>query len=94
MRFEWDPAKDRANRLKHSVSFELAALVFDDPAHLSIQDRHVDGEERWQTFGRVGPVVVLLVAHTYVDANGDETIRIFSARKATRSERLRYEQGA
>mgnify|MGYP002785250153 CR=1 FL=1 len=94
MRFEWNLAKDRANRLKHGVSFDTAALVFDDPAHLSVQDRHVDGEERWQTIGRVGPVVVLIVAHTYVDADGDETIRIISARKSTRSERRRYEQGA
>jgi uncharacterized DUF497 family protein len=51
MRFEWDPNKSRANRRKHGVSFETASLVFDDPNHLSVQDRFEEGEERWQTLG-------------------------------------------
>ena len=93
MRFVWDEKKNPANRLKHHVSFETAMLVFDDPHHLSAQDRHMDGEERWQTLGLVGGVVVLLVAHTHADADGEEVIRIISARKATRRERLRYERG-
>jgi uncharacterized DUF497 family protein len=75
------------------VSFETASLVFDDPYHLSIQDRHENTEERWQTLGLVGGVVVLVVAHTYrEDGWGDEVIRIISARKATAHERRRYEQ--
>lgn len=93
MRFVWDEKKNRANRLKHRVSFETAVLVFDDPFQLSIQDRYVGSEERWQTFGLVGGVVVLLVAHTYADEDGEEVIRIISARKATRHERARYERG-
>src|SRR5204862_460266 len=44
MRFEWDPNKSRANLRKHGVSFETASLVFDDPNHLSIQDRFEEGE--------------------------------------------------
>ncbi len=96
MRFEWDEAKARANTTKHKVSFELARRVFDDPMHLSIQDRHEAGEERWQTLGSVGGVVLLLVAHTYgyVAESGEEVIRIISARKASRHERAVYEQGA
>ena len=93
MRFEWDEAKDLANRRNHGVGFELAQLVFDDPFHLSIQDRHEGGEERWQTLGGVGPVVILLVAHTYFERDGEEVIRIISARKATRHERSSYEEG-
>lgn len=94
MRIEWDDAKNRINRAKHQVSFELAQLVFDDPHHLSRQDRHKDGEERWQTLGLVGGVVLLLVAHTYREGDqGEEEIRIISARKATAHERKRYEQG-
>ncbi len=94
MRYEWDDNKDRANRAKHGVSFETASLVFDDPAHLSIQDRHACGEERWQTLGLVGGVVVLMAAHTYrEDDSGEEVVRIISARKATAQERQRYEQG-
>ena len=93
MHFEWDPVKDRANQAKHSVSFETARLVFDDPHHLSVQDRHVGGEERWQTIGLAGGVVVLLVAHTYrEEEGGEEVVRIISARKATSHERRRYEQ--
>jgi len=91
LRFEWDEAKSRANRRKHGVGFETAALVFDDPKHVSIQDRHVEDEERWQTLGRVGLFVVLLVAHTYRDDDGDEVVRIISARKATAHERKVYE---
>ncbi len=65
MRFVWDERKNRQNRAKHKVSFESAVLVFDDPNALSIQDRFVAGEERWQTLGLVGGMVILLVAHTF-----------------------------
>lgn len=89
---EWDPRKSRLNRSKHGISFETAQHVFDDPMHLSIQDRYEDGAPRWQTLGIVGNVV-LLVAHTYdEDGEGEEVIRIISARKATARERQRYEQ--
>lgn len=54
--------------------------MFDDPFHLSIQDREVEGEARWQTLGTAS-ALVLLVAQT-VDDGGN--IRIISARKATR----------
>jgi uncharacterized protein len=94
MRFEWDARKDAANRLKHGVSFELARRVFEDPSHLSVQDRHEAGEERWQTLGLVGPHAILLVAHTYEDENGEEIIRIISARKATKRERQVYDERA
>lgn len=93
MRFEWDEAKSRANRLKHGVTFETAREVFDDPLHRSIPDRVVDGEQRWQTMGLVGGIVLLLVAHTWRDEEGDEVVRIISARKATRKERREYENG-
>lgn len=92
MEFTWDAKKNRLNRRKHRVSFETAALVFDDPFHVSILDREVDGEWRWQTIGVVGAMQVpLLVAHT-VDEEA-EMIRIISARKATRRERNVYAQG-
>lgn len=54
MRFEWDERKDQRNRARHGVGFETAALVFDDPDHLSIQDRYEGDEERWQTLGLAG----------------------------------------
>jgi uncharacterized DUF497 family protein len=93
MRIEWDEAKSNSTYRKHGVSFETAQLVFDDPHHLCVQDRQVDREERWQTIGPVGGAVLLLVAHTWRDENGEETVRIISARKATARERQHYEQG-
>lgn len=88
----WDDAKNASNRRKHGVTFETAVLVFDDPAHLTRQDRTEAGELRWQTIGRVGDTVVLLVAHTWYDAKEGECIRIISARRATKVERRIYEQ--
>lgn len=92
MNYIWDPEKDAINRSKHGVSFKTAALVFDDPFHLSVIDRVVEGEERWRTMGQIGGLVILVVAHTYKEQDGEETIRIISARKATRSERRYYER--
>ena len=87
MDFIWDARKNRLNRRKHRVSFETAVLVFEDPNHVSAQDREVEGEARWQTIGMVNGRV-LLVAHTVDEENG--LIRIVSARKATRPERRVY----
>jgi uncharacterized protein len=93
VQFVWDETKNRANKVKHGVSFETAKRAFDDPLLVSIPDRHEHGEERWATFGLVEAVVLLVVIHTYVEQNGEEIIRIISARKATRSERAYYEEG-
>lgn len=81
------------NRVKHGIRFEDAVLVFDDPQHLSQQDRIENGEYRWQTIGVVHGIVVILVAHTIRFESGNEIIRIISARKADRKERSRYEHG-
>ena len=89
-RFEWDEEKNRANLAKHKISFETARLVFEDPLALSIQDRFVDDEERWQTSGVIDDVLLIVVAHTWTDDEGDEVIRLISARKATRGERDAY----
>jgi len=93
VRIEWDRNKNQSNRAKHKVSFEVASLVFDDPLHVSRLERVVDGEERWQTMGLVGGVLLLMVAHTWEDADGETIIRIISARKADAHERNRYEKG-
>jgi len=93
MRFVWDEKKSRRNRAKHKVSFETAARVFDDPRAISRSERIEGGEERWQTLGLVGGIVVLLVAHLSYEEEGDEVIRVISARKATPRERRMYEEG-
>jgi hypothetical protein len=92
MRFTWDEDKNRRNLAKHKISFETARLVFEDPFHVSRLDRDVEGEERWQTMGLIGSVVVVLVAHTYREEGDEAVIRIISARKATSHERRYYEQ--
>jgi uncharacterized protein len=92
MRFIWDEEKNRRNLAKHKISFETARLVFEDPFALSRMDRIVDGEERWQTIGLIGAVVVVLVAHTYYEERDEPAIRIISARKASSHERKQYEQ--
>jgi uncharacterized DUF497 family protein len=89
MRFEWGEEKNRGNFAKHKVSFDTAMSVFDDEQALSIVDRVVDGEERWQTLETVSGIV-LIVAHTYRDEDRQDVIRLISARKATLSERRAY----
>ena len=91
MRIEWDEKKNRANKDKHGLSFELAQEIFDDPLALSRLDRVEGGEERWQTLGVVEGIV-LLVVHTVSDNSDGSVIRIISARKATRREQISYEK--
>jgi uncharacterized protein len=92
-RFEWDPVKEKTNRRKHGVSFDVARHVFDDPDALTEHDRIESDERRWQTLGMVGGVLLVLVAHTVRFENEqDEVIRIISARRADRKERQRYEK--
>ncbi len=92
VRIEWDENKNRANQRKHGVSFELAQEVFDDPLALSRPERVVGSEERWHTLGLIEGVV-LLVTHMVQGDEGEEVIRIITARKATAHERRHYEQG-
>ena len=69
--------------------------MFDDPLHLSRQDRIEGGEMGWQTIGLVGGTVLMLVAHTVHETEEDgravDIVRIISARAATRQKRRRYE---
>jgi len=95
IRIEWDEAKNLSNQHKHGVSFEEASRVFLDPLYVSVKERIEKGEERWQTFGLVGNVLVLMVAHTVREESVEgipvEVIRIITAREATARERRRYE---
>jgi uncharacterized DUF497 family protein len=88
-RFEWDPAKDRANRAKHGVSFQEALELFSNGVDcLEIYDeRHSVQEDR---FIAVGPIRVGIIVVVYTERSED-VIRILSARMATAREREGYE---
>jgi uncharacterized DUF497 family protein len=79
---EWDETKAFAYLRKHHVGFDLAARVFLDRLAISYQDRIENGEQRWQILGMVDEYLLLLVAHTVNVAEGEDLIRIISARKA------------
>jgi uncharacterized DUF497 family protein len=92
-RFEWDPGKAKSNHRKHGVRFEMAIRVFADPFALTVQDRIEGNELRWKTVGVVEGFLLLVVAHTAVDDEGDgEVIRIISARRAGSKEGRCYEE--
>jgi uncharacterized DUF497 family protein len=91
MVFVWDENKNRINRRKHDVSFESAVRAFEDPHAVSYVERVVDGQERWHTIGLASGMIVLLVVHTVEDENGEEKIRIISARKAAHIDRALYD---
>jgi uncharacterized protein len=98
MRYEWDDAKNRLNQKKHGVSFELAALALEDENCLIRQDRIDEtGEQRWHALGAAqlaaGTRAVLFVVHVYREVrNGEEIVRIISARRADKHDIKRYQE--
>jgi uncharacterized DUF497 family protein len=90
MTWTWDEDKSRANERKHGMTFETAALVFDDPLAVMRPDPCTD-EERWQTIGTIEDLVVFVV-HTWPDS-AEEPGRIVSARLANARERKEYQDG-
>jgi len=90
MEFEWDPEKASSNLRKHNVSFEEASTALSDPmAATGADPDHSIGEFRYVTFGISGRGRLLVVAHT----EQNETVRIISARLASKRERKIYEEG-
>jgi hypothetical protein len=85
--FVWDHTKAVANLRKHGIPFEQATEAFFDPflklieasRHAEVRDAIIGMDTRWN---------LLFVVHLELE---DETIRIISARKATRKERAYYE---
>ena len=90
LRFAWDARKAAANLRKHGVSFGEAATAFGDPLSITIADPdHSVAEQRFILIGRSRNDHLVVVAHM---ERGD-TIRLISARPASRRERDRYEEG-
>jgi hypothetical protein len=89
MQFEWDIKKAAVNLKKHGISFEEARSVFYDAFAVQFYDEgHSDDEDRFLMLGLSCESNILLVCHCERDVG--HTIRIISARKATKNERRLY----
>jgi hypothetical protein len=90
--FSWDARKALRNLAKHGVPFEEAATVFADPDALDWADPEHSGEEhRSKRLGVSAAGRVLLLVYTVRRLEHDrETVRIISARRASRKERQAY----
>jgi len=85
--YEWDENKNLANLAKHGVAFNVACDVFSDPYAIVQYNRTIDNEIRDQIIGKINnEIVILLVIFT----KRRNIIRIISARKASKKERLIY----
>jgi uncharacterized DUF497 family protein len=89
LRFDWDPDKAASNEQKHGVSFSEAATAFGDPLSITVPDPdRSEGEARFVLVGLTYLGRLVVVAHAEID----DSIRIISARSATRAEREIYEE--
>lgn len=89
--FEWDDQKAQINKAKHGITFEEACTVFDDEDAILFDDPdHSEAEDRFILLGISSKTNILVVCHCYRGA--DDTIRIISARKATKNEARQYSE--
>lgn len=84
--YQWDEHKANTNLKKHRIDFADAVTVFSDDAAITIEDDYPD-EERYVTIGLDALGRLLVVIYTW----RSKSIRLISARKATRQERKQYE---
>ncbi len=94
MRFEWDENKNKINITKHGISFRSALQVFFDENRVEVYDDiHSSLEEdRYITVGMINEIYIIATV-CYTVRGEDETIRLISAREATRSEKEGYNYG-
>jgi hypothetical protein len=80
--------------MHNSLSLADGIPALSDPLAVSRPDPHPDGD-RWQLVGSAAGVIVLFVVYTdpVELADGRETGRPISFRKATSHERKAYEEG-
>jgi uncharacterized protein len=84
MRFEFDPQKSAANKVKHGIDFVEAQAIWEDPDRLETQARSLDGP-RFQMIGRIDQNTwSAFITYRH------ETIRIISVRRARPEEEARY----
>ena len=92
MKFEWDPEKAESNLRKHDISFEEAITVFNDALAMIFHDEeHSEDDHREIIVGTSALRSIVLVC--FVE-RVEDTIRIFSARRATKNETKDHEKHA
>ena len=89
MQVDWDPEKAKANLRDHHVGFPEAATVLEDEFALTREDPDAVGEQRFVTLGLSGVGNLLVVVYTYRES---DIIRMISAWKANKHQRLQYEK--
>jgi len=87
MDFEWDSAKEQANRKKHGVDFRTAAKVFSDPYVIEFDELAATDELRFSAIGLVDGRMLFV---TY--AMRGDVVRIISARGAEPHEKRKYHE--
>jgi len=92
MRFAWDEHKNRTNYSRHRVWFEEAQTIWADESAVEFFDPdHSGDEDRYIRIGYSSISRLLLVV--FCERDEEETMRLISARKATKNERSQYEEG-
>jgi len=87
MEFEFDPAKDEANRFKHGLKLSFGQRIFDDPLYAVLPSfRKVDGEDRYKAVGRIEGKL-----YTAVYVEREDRIRLISVRRSNTSEQRDYD---
>jgi uncharacterized protein len=89
IQFTWDERKNRANQLKHGISFEEAQTAFlDEHASVYCDPDHSEDEDRFLLLGLSAKLGILVVCHCFRE--NSKAIRIISARKANKLEQTSY----
>ena len=91
IQFEWDEAKAEINEKKHQISFMEASSVFYDELAIEFyDDKHSEWEDRFLLLGLSNRLNLLIICHCYRETKN--TIRLISARKATKNESKYYKR--
>ena len=88
MEFEFDPAKDEANRFKHGLRLSFGRGVFADVRHIILAShRLIDGEERYKAVGQVNGKL-----YTAIHVWRGDVVRLISVRRSNASEQGNYDR--
>jgi len=88
MRFEFDPAKSAANKIKHGIDFVEAQALWLDEERIERTARPTN-EPRFQIIGQIAQTIWTATV-TY---RHEDTIRLISVRRARDIEKAQNRQG-